>query len=263
MSFFLCLFFLLFSSATAVCDRCLHQTNVSFFSKDQALQSGACGYGSLAIGFNGGHLAAAIPTLYKQGAGCGACFQIRCKDNTLCSKVGTTVIVTDLNKDNRTDFVVSRRAFMAMAKTGMGREILKLGIANVEYKRVPCDYKNKNLAIRVEESSQKPHYLAIKFLYQGGQTEIVTVDVAQVGSPNWAFMSRSYGAVWESSRVPTGVLQLRFAVTAGYDGKWYWAKSVLPSDWKNGEIYDSGLQITDVAEEGCSSCDDQSWIPDS
>lgn len=32
----------------------------------------------------------------------------------------------------------------------------------------------------MEESSRKPHYLAIKFLYQGGQTEIVAVDVAQV-----------------------------------------------------------------------------------
>lgn len=28
--------------------------------------------------------------------------------------------------------------------------------------------------------SQKPHYLAIKVIYQGGQTEIVGMDVAQV-----------------------------------------------------------------------------------
>lgn len=46
--------------------------------------------------------------------------------------------------------------------------------------RVPCDYKNQGLAVRVEESSQKPYYLAIKILFQGGQTEIVAVDVAQV-----------------------------------------------------------------------------------
>lgn len=46
--------------------------------------------------------------------------------------------------------------------------------------RVPCDYKDQNLALRVEESSQKPHYLAVKVLYQGGQTEIVAMDVAQV-----------------------------------------------------------------------------------
>lgn len=50
----------------------------------------------------------------------------------------------------------------------------------VLWNRVPCEYKNQNLALRVEESSQKPHYLAVKVLYQGGQTEIVSIDVAQV-----------------------------------------------------------------------------------
>ncbi|KAG8368025.1 hypothetical protein BUALT_Bualt15G0002300 [Buddleja alternifolia] len=246
------------SSATA-CDRCVHQAKVAFFSNAQALQSGACGYGSLAIGFNSGRLAAATPSIYKDGAGCGACFQMRCKDERVCSKEGSIILVSDRNHENGTDFVVSSRAFMAMAKKGMGQDILKLGLADVQYKRVACEYKNKNLAIRVEESSQKPNYLAIKILNQGGQTEIVAIDVAQVGSGNWNFMSRNYGAVWDTSRVPNGPLQFRFVVTAGYDGKQYWAKSVLPADWRNGVVYDSGLQITDIAQEGCSPCDDDTW----
>lgn len=45
------------------------------------------------------------------------------------------MIATDLNRDNTTDFVLSSRAFMGMAKKGMGREVLKRGIVNVEYKR--------------------------------------------------------------------------------------------------------------------------------
>ncbi|CAN4112608.1 unnamed protein product [Withania somnifera] len=251
--------FLLFVSSVTACDRCLHQSKVAYFSSASSLLSGACGYGNLAIGFHGGRLAAAIPTLYKEGAGCGACYQMRCKDPKVCSKQGTTVIVTDLNTNNQTDFVISSRALTAMAIQGKAKDVLKLGIADVEYKRVPCDYKNKNLAIRVEESSQKPYYLAVTFLYQGGQTEIVGVDVAQVGSSNWNFMSRDHGAIWDTSRVPSGELQFRLVVTAGYDGKWYWAKSVLPADWKNGVIYDTGLQITDIAQEGCTPCDDENW----
>lgn len=71
-------------------------------------------------------------------------------------------------------------------------------------------------------------------------------------------MSRNHGAVWDTSRVPGGALQLRMVVTAGYDGKYYWAKNVLPGDWRNGVTYDSGVQITDIAQEGCSPCDDGS-----
>ncbi|GAV76992.1 Pollen_allerg_1 domain-containing protein/DPBB_1 domain-containing protein [Cephalotus follicularis] len=258
MAPFLWFLIFLFSSATA-CDRCLHQTKVAYFSKASALSSGACGYGSLALNFNSGHLAAAVSSLYNDGAGCGACFQIRCKNSTLCTSKGTHVILTDLNLNNRTDFVLSSRAFRAMAKVGMDQDILKLGIVDVEYKRVPCDYKNQNLIVRVEESSKKPDYLAIKILYQGGQTEIVAVDVARVGSSNWVYMTRSHGAVWDTSRVPTGALQFRFVVTAGYDGKWIWAQNVLPDDWKTGVTYNSGVQISDIAQEGCSQCDDGKW----
>ncbi|XP_073125905.1 expansin-like A1 [Henckelia pumila] len=248
------------ASLAAACDRCVHQAKVAFFSGDGALQSGACGYGSVAVGLNYGLLAAASPAVYNQGLACGDCFQMRCNNGRLCSKQGTVVLVSDKNGDNGTDFVVSKKAFVSMAKKGMEKEIFKLGILPVQYKRVPCDYaKNKNLSVRVQESSHKPSYLAISFLYQGGQTEIVALDVAQVGSPNWNFMSRNYGAVWDTSRVPAGPLQLRFVVTSGYDGKWYWAKNVLPADWKNGAIYDSGLQINDTAKQGCSPCDDSTW----
>ena len=48
--------------------------------------------------------------------------------------------------------------------------------------RVPCVYEGKNLSLRVEERSRAPSELAVRFLYQGGQTDIVAVDVAKVSN---------------------------------------------------------------------------------
>jgi hypothetical protein len=49
-------------------------------------------------------------------------------------------------------------------------------------------------------------------------------------------------------------------VTGGYDGKWVWAESeVLPRRWEAGRVYDAGVQVSDVAQEGCYLCDTRKW----
>ena len=121
--------------------------------------------------------------------------------------------------------------------------------------RIPCDYKDKNLSILVEEESKRPSNLVVKFLYQGGQTDILAVDVAPVGSSEWRFMTRVHGPVWRTDRAPAGPQQFRAVVTGGYDGKWVWAeREVLPADWRPGQVYDTGVRIADVARDGCRGC---------
>lgn len=186
--------------------------------------------------------------------------QVRCKDTRLCSTKGVTVIVTDQKTSNGTDFVLNEPAFTAMARAGSAQGLKETGLVDVEYKRVPCSYMKKNLSVRAEEGSLKPNNLTIKFLYQGGQTDIMAVDVAQFGGSNWQYMTRVHGPVWSTAQAPSGPLQLRMVVTGGYDGKWVWAQEeVLPADWAVGKVYDTGVQITDVAQEGCDQCDATEW----
>jgi hypothetical protein len=181
------------------------------------------------------------------------------------------VVVTDGTGDsstNRTgsaDLVLGGKAYAAMARAGAGaaRRLRELGAVDVEYKRVPCEYGSRhNLSVRVE--GRAPGGLAIRFLYQGGQTDIVAVDVATAGSSSssWKALAREQGGpAWSTSQAPAGPLQLRVVVTGGYDGKWLWAdREVIPRRWTVGRVYDTGLQIDDVALDGCSGhCDTREW----
>ena len=175
-------------------------------------------------------------------------------------------------------FLLGKDAFAALttAVAGDDGQLASLvdAAVDVDFRRVPCAYKGKNLAVRVEEkSSRDKGHLAVRFLYQGGQTDIVAVEVAaQVEIPRatiqsaaaaspttWQYMMRREGSpgVWRTSRAPAGPLRLRLVVTAGSGGKWLRTEGVvLPVEWQAGAVYDTGLCVTDVAANTCggASC---------
>uniref|UniRef100_A0A0A9AW43 Expansin-like EG45 domain-containing protein n=1 Tax=Arundo donax TaxID=35708 RepID=A0A0A9AW43_ARUDO len=261
---FLLVFLVSSSSSTGAfaSERCVRQGKAAYSPSLSLLPhgGGVCGYGAMAMELNGGFLAAGGPRQHRGGLGCGRCFQVRCRDAKLCSSGGVRVVLTDFHRSNRTDFLLAGPAFAGLSKPGMAHELKRLDALSVDYKRIPCDYKDQNLSIRVEEQSKPPNNLVVKFLYQGGQTDILAVDVTQVGSSDWRFMTRVHGPVWSTDRAPTGPLQFRAVVTGGYDGKWVWAEQeVLPANWQPGQVYDTGVRIADVAREGCQDCARLDW----
>ncbi|AQL09461.1 Expansin-like A2 [Zea mays] len=120
----------------SACDRCVrHSKAAYYYTSSLTLAGGSCGYGTEAASFSAGLLAAAGPALYRGGAGCGACFQVRCKDRKLCGAAGARVVVTDRARTNGTDLVLSSTAFAAMARPGMARRLAGLRAVDIEYKR--------------------------------------------------------------------------------------------------------------------------------
>ncbi|KAL2902212.1 Expansin-like A3 [Bienertia sinuspersici] len=84
------IFIMLIISYALAYDRCVHQSKAAYYY--------TCGYGSLALNFNGGFLAARVSSCFKDGAGCG-----------------TKVMLMDLNTNTHTSFMLSNKAFKVMA----------------------------------------------------------------------------------------------------------------------------------------------------
>ncbi|MCL7026358.1 hypothetical protein MKW94_012958 [Papaver nudicaule] len=230
MALFSVLFLLFLASSSltvsaAPCNPlCLHKSKAA----------GACGYGSLAKGFNKGYIASGIPSLLgEKGVDCGSCLHVH--TNTLIHfrivpfhfnlqyiltylrlGKGTIVVLTNslmqIKNYSDTDLILSDRAYISMAAKGKAEEPW-------HSKLVPCEYKSHNVSVRVDESSKKPERLVLTFLYQGGQTGIylVTVYAQNNFTRIERDMDRRYGAVWEMKEVPQGSLSFRLFVYNGYD----------------------------------------------
>ncbi|EMS47272.1 hypothetical protein TRIUR3_11791 [Triticum urartu] len=175
------------------CGWCSRRSTASILPPDAgALTGAACGYGDPAeLAADGGfHIAAVGAGFFRGGQACGACYQLRCRDRSACSEGGVKVIVVaDVPKVNRTagvvgggKFLLSKDAFAALTTAGHSGQLASLvdTAVDVDFRRIPCMYNSKNLAVRVEETSNRDKgHLALCFLYQGGQTDIVAVEVAQ------------------------------------------------------------------------------------
>ncbi|KAF7137534.1 hypothetical protein RHSIM_Rhsim07G0121300 [Rhododendron simsii] len=121
----------------ATCSDCFTRSRAAYYpnSDEKGTETGRCGFGTFGATINGGDVAAASD-LYRDGIGCGACYQVRCTNSNYCSDKGTTVVVTDHGSSDRTDFVMSRRAFTRIAQTtDAAASLLALGVVDIEYRR--------------------------------------------------------------------------------------------------------------------------------
>ncbi|KAG6387956.1 hypothetical protein SASPL_153152 [Salvia splendens] len=230
----------------APCADCFSQSRAAYYpnSDDKGTETGRCGYGAFGATINNGYVAA-VSDLYRDGLGCGACYQVRCTNGKYCSDKGVNVVITDHGSSHDTDFIMSRRAFGRMAQNmDAGASLLALGVVDIEYRRVSCSYPNKNITIEIDESSSNPHYLAFVIWYQQGMEDITAVQLCETQSYTCKLLDRSYGAVWTATSPPSGPLSVRMLLRdENGDEKWIVPVNDIPDNWKAGDIYDSGAQV--------------------
>ncbi|KAL2455412.1 Expansin-like B1 [Forsythia ovata] len=230
----------------ATCQDCFVHSRAAYYpnSDDKGTETGECGYGIFGATINDGDVSAASD-LYRAGVGCGACYQVRCTNSNYCSDNGVTVVITDSGSSHNTDFILSRRAFRRMAQnTDAANSLLALGIVDIDYRRVPCTYPNKNITFMIDENSNNPHYLAFVIWYQQGRKDISAVQLCETQNFECKLLDRSHGAVWTVTPPPSGSLSIRmlFSDDNG-DETWVVPVNNIPQNWKPGDTYDSGVQV--------------------
>ncbi|KAF9625651.1 hypothetical protein IFM89_025136 [Coptis chinensis] len=201
--------------------------------------TGACGFGQFGRNVNGGNVGA-VSMLYRNGTGCGACYQVRCTTPKLCTEDGVKLVVTDHGEGDHTNFILSPRGFTQLARPNMAAELLAYGVVDIEYKRISCQYPGYNLMFKVHEHSRFPEYIAIILIYQAGQKDVTAVELWQADCQEWRGMRKAYGGVWDMPNPPVGALNLRFQVNGE---KWIQVSNAIPCPWKAGSAYDSTIQL--------------------
>ncbi|KAL6495382.1 Expansin [Orobanche gracilis] len=187
-------------------------------------------------------ITAAAPALYKNGDGCGTCYQVQCTGSSsqYCSGTPVTVTITDSCAGCDHLFDLSGASFSAMANPGQAQQLRNAGIIDIQYKSVPCAYPGINIAFRVDPGSNS-NYFAMAVEYEDGHG-ITGVSLRKSNTNgNWLQMQKSWGAVWMINLPQYYSPPFSFKVTD--DTKFVVAENVIPANYVADHTYASTVNF--------------------
>ncbi|GFP80901.1 putative expansin-b2 [Phtheirospermum japonicum] len=200
---------------------------------------GVCGYGEAveSMPFNS-RVTAVAPSLYnlsKPGYVCGTCYQVNCTNSAYCSGTPVTVIATDLCPGCTHLFDLSGTAFGAMAKSGQEEHLRDVGMLEVRYKSVACDYPGVSVAFQVVPTDTN-FTTAIDYM-DGHSLDGVALS-AKLANTTWLPMQPSGDNVWTLTTLPEGDTA-PFSIKLTDGSKIGVAHGVIPAGYSNGTTYRS------------------------
>ncbi|KXG38973.1 hypothetical protein SORBI_3001G306500 [Sorghum bicolor] len=203
---------------------------------------GACGIKNVNLPPYNGFTACGNVPIFKDGKGCGSCYEVRCKEMPECSGNPITVFITDMNYEPIAPyhFDFSGKAFGSLAKPGLNDKLRHCGIMNVEFRRVRCKLGGK-IMFHVEKGSN-PNYLAVLVKNVADDGNIVLMELEDKASPGFKPMKQSWGAVWrfDTPKPVKGPFSIRLTSESG---KKLVAPNVIPATWKPDTLYNSNIQF--------------------
>jgi hypothetical protein len=205
---------------------------------------GACGYKDVDKPPFEGMTACGNEPIFKDGLGCGSCYEIKCKAPAECSDKPVLVKITDKNYEHIAayHFDLSGKAFGSMAKKGQEDKLRKAGELTVQFRRVKCKYPSgTKIAFHVEKGSN-PNYLALLVKYAAGDGDVVAVDVKEKGSDKFIPMNHSWGAIWRLDPKKPIKAPLTIRLTSE-GGSHVVQDDVIPENWKPDTVYNSKIQF--------------------
>ncbi|CAN6312092.1 unnamed protein product [Urochloa humidicola] len=223
--------------------------HATFYGDETAAETmgGACGYGNLYATGYGTDTAALSTTLFKDGYGCGTCYQIRCAGSPWCYRGSPSITVTATNlcppnwaQDSnaggwcnppRTHFDLSKPAFMKMAQW-------RAGIVPVVYRRVPC-VRRGGLRFALQGNA---YWLLAFVMNVAGAGDVAEVAVRSGGGA-WVRMSHNWGASYQAF-AQLGGRPLSFRVTSYTTRQTVVATDVAPANWCLGLTYQARVNFS-------------------